>query len=83
MKLILDQATFAITEIHFVPGPFRCQIEQQHLDFAVAVGTEFHLKNPTPPGAAKADEKRQMLGWELAQEFCSKNPTPEGAGPAT
>ena len=22
-------------EIDFVPGPFRCQIEQQHLDFAV------------------------------------------------
>ena len=35
MKLILYQATFAITEIDFVPGPFRCQIEQQHLDFAV------------------------------------------------
>ena len=36
MKLILYQATFAITEIDFVPGPFRCQIEQQHLDLAVA-----------------------------------------------
>ena len=35
MKLILYQATFAVTEIDFVPGPFRCQIEQQHLDFAV------------------------------------------------
>ena len=35
MKLILYQATMAITEIDFVPGPFRCQIEQQHLDFAV------------------------------------------------
>ena len=35
MKLILHQATLAITEIDFVPGPFRCQIEQQHLDFAV------------------------------------------------
>ena len=36
MKLILFQATFAIsiTEIHFA-SPFRCQIEQQHLDFAV------------------------------------------------
>ena len=33
MKLILYQATMAITEIDFVPGPFRCQIEQQHLDF--------------------------------------------------
>ena len=34
MKLILHQATLAITEIDFVPGPFRFQIEQQHLDFA-------------------------------------------------
>ena len=24
-----------MTEIDFVPGPFRCQIEQQYLDFAV------------------------------------------------
>ena len=39
MKLILYQATMAITEIDFVPGPFRCQIEQQHLDFAVAMGS--------------------------------------------
>ena len=31
MTLILYKATFAITEIDFVPGPFRCQIEQQHL----------------------------------------------------
>ena len=37
MKLILYQATFAITEIDFVQGPFRCQIEQQHLDFAVGL----------------------------------------------
>ena len=37
MKLILYQATFAITEIDFVPGPFRCQIVQQHLDFAPEV----------------------------------------------
>ena len=37
MKLILHQATLAITEIDFVPGPFRFQIEQQHLDFAVVV----------------------------------------------
>ena len=35
MKLILYQATIAITEIDFVPGPFRCQIEQQHIDFAL------------------------------------------------
>jgi len=35
MKLILYQATLATAEIDFVPGPFRCQIEQQHLDFAV------------------------------------------------
>ena len=35
MKLILYQATIAITEIDFVPGPFRCQIELGHLDFAV------------------------------------------------
>ena len=35
MKLILYQATIAITEIDFEPGPFRCQIEQQHIDFAV------------------------------------------------
>ena len=41
MKLILYQATMAITEIDFVPGPFRCQIEQQHLDFAVAYGIGF------------------------------------------
>ena len=34
MKLILHQATLAITEIDFEPGPFRFQIEQQHLDFA-------------------------------------------------
>ena len=34
MKLILYQATLAITEIDFVPGPFRFQLEQQHLDFA-------------------------------------------------
>ncbi len=31
MKLILYQATMAITEIDFVPGPFRCQIELGHL----------------------------------------------------
>ena len=35
MKLILYQATIAITEIDFEPGPFRCQIEQQHIDFGV------------------------------------------------
>jgi hypothetical protein len=35
MKLILYQAPFAITEIDFVTGPFRCQIELGHLDFAV------------------------------------------------
>ena len=35
MKLILYQATIAITEIDFVPGPFRCQIELGHLYFAV------------------------------------------------
>ena len=35
MKLILYQATIAITEIDFVPGPFRFQIELGHLDFAV------------------------------------------------
>ena len=36
MKLILHQATLAITEIDFEPGPFRFQIEQQqHFDFAV------------------------------------------------
>ena len=40
MKLILYQATMAITEIDFVPGPFRCQIEQQHLDFAVESKTQ-------------------------------------------
>ena len=37
MKLILYQATIAITEIDFVPGPFRCQIELGYLDFAVAL----------------------------------------------
>ena len=35
MKLILYQATIAITKIDFGPGPFRCQIELGHLDFAV------------------------------------------------
>ena len=35
MKLILYQATFALTEIDFVPFPFRCQIELGHLDYAV------------------------------------------------
>ena len=35
MKLILYQATIAITEIDLVPVPFRCQIELGHLDFAV------------------------------------------------
>ena len=33
--MILYQDPFAITEIDFVPGPFRFQIEQQHFDFAV------------------------------------------------
>ena len=41
MKLILYQATIAITEIDFVPGPFRCQIEQQHIDFAVDLAANF------------------------------------------
>ena len=41
MKLILYQATIAITEIDFVPGPFRCWIEQRHLDFAV--GSTTHI----------------------------------------
>ena len=35
MKLILYQATITITEIDFVSGPFRCQIELGYLDFAV------------------------------------------------
>ena len=34
MKLILCQATIAITETDFEPGPFRCQIELGQLDFA-------------------------------------------------
>ena len=37
MKLILYQATIAITEIDFVPGPFRCWIELGHIDFAVDI----------------------------------------------
>ena len=37
MKLILYQATFALTEIDFVPFPFRCQIELGHLELAVVV----------------------------------------------
>ena len=37
MKLILYQAPFAITEIDFVPGPFRFQNELGHLDFAVGL----------------------------------------------
>ena len=28
------QAPFPVTEIDFVPGPFRCQSELQHFDFA-------------------------------------------------
>ena len=39
MKLILYQATIAITEIDFA-GPFRCQIEQQHIDFGVGIPVE-------------------------------------------
>ena len=35
MNLILYQAAIAITEIDFVPNPFRCQIELGHLDFAI------------------------------------------------
>ena len=52
MKLILYQATMAITEIDFVPGPFRCQIEQQHLDFAVE--EEARRKNLTQKLTAPA-----------------------------
>ena len=37
MKLILYQSTIAVTEIDFVLGLFRCQIEQQYLDFAVGI----------------------------------------------
>ena len=37
--MILYQAPFAITEIDFVPGPFRFQIELGHLDFAVTMAT--------------------------------------------
>ena len=43
MNLILYQATIAITEIDFVSGPFRCQIELGHLDFAV--GKRFAKKS--------------------------------------
>ena len=35
MKLILYRAPFALTEIDFVPGPFRCWIEQQDLVYGV------------------------------------------------
>ena len=49
MKLILYQATMAITEIDFVPGPFRFQIEQQHLDFAVGVCPEVTVTTLHPP----------------------------------
>ena len=34
---MLYQAPFAMTEIDFVPGPFSCRIEQQHLDFGAVV----------------------------------------------
>ena len=34
-EIDFDPATLATAEIDFVPGPFRCQIEQQHLDFAI------------------------------------------------
>ena len=37
MKSILYQAPFAITEIDFVPGPFRCWIELGHIDFAAVL----------------------------------------------
>ena len=46
MKLILYQATITITEIDFVPGPFRCQIELGHLDFAVVGGMKISLHSP-------------------------------------
>ena len=42
MKLILYQATIAITEIDFAPGPFRCQIELGHLDSAVGYWNILH-----------------------------------------
>ena len=51
MKLILYQATMAITEIDFVPGPFRFWIEQQHLDFAEEGKEEKEEK--------KTDEKKR------------------------
>ena len=35
LKSILYPARFAITEIDFVPGLFRCWIELGHIDFAV------------------------------------------------
>ena len=54
MKLILYQATITITEIDFVPGPFRCQIELGHLDFAVVYNYTFFIFSPadkeTPSG---------------------------------
>ena len=45
MKLILYQATIAITEIDFVPGPFRCQIELGHLDSAAVFQLCFTTRN--------------------------------------
>ena len=45
MKLILYQATIAITKIDFGPGPFRCQIELGHLGplFTRSLKVEFTL----------------------------------------
>ena len=58
MKLILYQATFAITEIDFVPGPFRCQIEQQHLDFAVG-SIYTNIIRQTPASLSKMQPSHQ------------------------
>ena len=70
MKLILYQATIAITEIDFVPGPFRFQIELGHLDFAAgaASGEKLELLGTATCKVAKAPS---LLGAKLA----SRTPT--------
>ena len=63
MKLILYQATFAITEIDFVPVPFRCQIKQQQLDFAV------ETKARRGDGEyGRLYERAEVLGWGTTGE---------------
>ena len=63
MKLILHQATLAITEIDFVPGPFRFQIEQQHLDFAVV--QRYSRPRLTQADAGDSTDSLSLFHFEL------------------